>query len=272
MRRARAFAKINLALTVGPLRTDGKHEVVTLLQRIDLHDDVTLDLSDGLVVHGFSEDTSVRAALEALARAARVEPHWRVRIDKRIPLAAGLGGGSTDAAAALVLANSELDAPLSPDELHRVAAAVGADVPFFLRAGCQLGTGDGGELEAVDLPTDYHVLLVLPEGDVKTSTAAVYREFDERDGSAGFGERAAQLRRALEAVSTVNDLAGFPPNDLASSPMVAELLAAGAFRADVTGAGPTVYGLFERRSDAVDAQRSLGPTGWAALVRPISGY
>ena len=77
MSHAKAYAKINLALVVGPLRDDGKHEVVTVLQRIDLHDDVALEFSDGLVVEGFPDDTIVRRALEALARAARIDPHWR---------------------------------------------------------------------------------------------------------------------------------------------------------------------------------------------------
>ena len=272
MRRASAYAKINLGLVVGPLRSEGKHEVVTLLQRVDLHDDVTLERSDELVVDGFPEDTIVRAALEALARAARVAPLWRVRIDKRIPVAAGLGGGSADAAAALSLANAELDQPLSRAELHRVAADVGADVPFFLRVGSQVGAGDGSELESVDLPTDYTVLLVRPAGGAKASTAAVYDAFDERRGHIGFEERAARLRSLLEDVSVPSDLAELPPNDLAASPIAAELVALGAFRADVTGAGPTVYALFERRSDAANAQHSLGPVGWTALVRPVAGH
>src|SRR3984893_13160975 len=98
-----AHAKINLALVVGPIRADGKHEVVTVLQRIDLADEITLESADELAVAGFDGDTIVRAALESLAAAAGVEPRWRARIEKRIPVAAGLGGGSSDAAAALRL-------------------------------------------------------------------------------------------------------------------------------------------------------------------------
>ena len=139
MSRAPAPAKVNLALVVGPLRDDGKHEVLTVLQRIDLVDRIDLDEARELRVEGFQEDTLVGAALRELARSAAVEPRWRVRIEKRIPVAAGLGGGSSDAATALRLANDTLDEPLPAAELHSVAARVGADVPFFLADGPQLG-------------------------------------------------------------------------------------------------------------------------------------
>src|SRR5581483_10884502 len=101
----------NLALVVGPLREDGKHEIATVLHRIELADELTLEPADELAVEGFPEDTLVRRALEAVAAAANVEPAWRVRIEKRIPVAAGLGGGSSDAAAALRLANATLSQP-----------------------------------------------------------------------------------------------------------------------------------------------------------------
>jgi 4-diphosphocytidyl-2-C-methyl-D-erythritol kinase len=105
MKRAPAAAKVNLALVVGPTRDDGKHEVLTVLQRIDLVDRIEIDEAAELRVEGFAGDTLVRAALEELARCAGAEPRWRVRIEKTIPLAAGLGGGSSDAATALRLAN-----------------------------------------------------------------------------------------------------------------------------------------------------------------------
>ena len=91
MKRLPAAAKINLALVVGPRRDDGLHEVATVLQRIDLADRVAVEPAPRLRVEGFPEDTLVRSALEALAAAARVEPHWEARIRKRIPVAAGLG-------------------------------------------------------------------------------------------------------------------------------------------------------------------------------------
>ncbi len=98
MSRAPAPAKVNLALVVGPLRDDGKHEVLTVLQRIDLVDRIELREAPDLRVDGFADDTLVETALRRLARTAGVEPRWRVRIEKRIPVAAGLGGGSSDAA------------------------------------------------------------------------------------------------------------------------------------------------------------------------------
>jgi len=269
MRSATAYAKINLALVVGPVRVDGRHELVTLLQAVGLSDGIELEQSDALAVEGFEEDTIVSAALTALARAAGTEPAWHVRIDKRIPVAAGLGGGSSDAAAALRLANAELSEPLADDALRRLAAGIGADVPFFLAAGPQLATGDGTVLRPLDLPEQYSVLLVVPDGARKESTASVYRAFDDRAGADGFDERRTGLLRAADRLERARDLAALPRNDLAASPLSAELVRSGAFRADVSGAGPTVYGLYERAEDAARAAGALSTVGRTFLTRPV---
>lgn len=269
MKRARAFAKINLALVVGPVREDGKHELVTVLQRIDLADDLELEPAEVLTIEGFDDDTLVRGALEALAERVGLVPRWRVRIEKRIPVAAGLGGGSSDAASALALANSGLPEPLTTPELRDVAAPIGADVPFFLSDGPQLATADGTELEPIDLPIDYVVALVVPSLQSKESTGAVYRAFDARNGATGFVERRAALLEALERAERPRHLARLPRSDLASSPLAGQLEELGAFRADVTGAGPTVYGLFEQVADAERAAAVMSRAGKTWLARPI---
>ena len=190
MSRAPAPAKINLALVVGPPRDDGKHEVLTVLQRIDLVDRIELDGGARAPRRGLrGRHARPRGARARSPRSAGVEPRWRVRIEKQIPVAAGLGGGSSDAATALRLANETLAEPLPAEELHSVAARIGADVPFFLADGPQLGSGDGSELEPLDLPQDFWVVVLLPHGAAKTSTADVYAAFDAREGR-------ARLRRA----------------------------------------------------------------------------
>jgi 4-diphosphocytidyl-2C-methyl-D-erythritol kinase len=145
---------------------------------------------------------------------------------------------------------------------------IGADIPFFLRAGPHLGAGDGTELRPLDLPQDYWILIVLPHGDQKTSTGDVYARFDARGGEADFQVRSAALLRALERVRRQRDLADLPANDLASSPLADELRGLGAFRADVTGAGPAVYGLFVHRAPAVEALQRLRSHGRTWLAVP----
>jgi 4-diphosphocytidyl-2-C-methyl-D-erythritol kinase len=253
---------------VGRVRDDGKHEVVTILQRVDLADRVALRRGTGLEVRGFRGDTLVREALLALAEAAGVEPAWEATITKRIPLASGLGGGSSDAATALRLANETLREPLAAERLVEIARSIGADVPFFLSEGPQLAEGNGSELSALVFPQDYYVVLVMPSGEEKASTASVYAAFDERDGAKGFRSRRAALRRALADVEGPRDLAALPSNDLASAPVAGELLELGAFRADVSGAGPAVYGLFMRREQAVAARKALDRIGRTWLTVP----
>jgi 4-diphosphocytidyl-2-C-methyl-D-erythritol kinase len=271
MTNTTAPAKVNLALVVGPTRTDGKHEVATVLQRVDLADNLSLEAAPELLVTGFEDDTLVAQALQGLARAAGAEPRWHLRIEKRIAVAAGLGGGSSDAAAALRLANATLPEPLSEAELRCLAGKLGADVPFFLAPGTQLGTGDGTDLEPLDLPLDYHVVLLLPPGAPKVSTGAVYGEFDRRDGSEGFEARRQALLDALREVRTARDLAALPRNDLASSPLAAQLERRGAFRADVSGAGPCLYGLFEDEPGAHAAARELETLGAVWVCEPCRG-
>lgn len=256
-----APAKINLALVVGPKRPDGRHEVVTVLQRISLADRIALEPADELQVEGFAEDTIVRRALEQLAQAADTAPNWRVTIDKQIPVAAGLGGGSSDAAAALRLANWTLRRPLNDSALQDLAAPLGADIPFFLTSGAQLAEGDGTELQPLRLPQDYWILLLLPDDERKQSTEAVYDAFT---GEEGFAERRAAVLRAL----ALGDLGALPPNDLASSPLADELRAHGAFRADVSGAGAAVYGLFAKQDEALAAHAALAGRGPSWITAP----
>jgi 4-diphosphocytidyl-2-C-methyl-D-erythritol kinase len=267
--RAPAAAKLNLALVAGPRREDGRHELCAVLQRLDLADRIALESAPELRVSGFAADTIVREALRRLAERAGVEPRWSVRITKRIPVASGLGGGSSDAATALRLANSTLDEPFGTDELQGLAAEIGADVPFLLTRGPQLGEGDGTTLSQLDLPQDYWVLLVLPHRAEKASTASVYEAFDAREGGRGFVGRKRIVLSVLGRVRRAADLTALPPNDLAESALARELRQRlGAFRADVTGAGPVVYGLFTRRASAVAARRALHSRGRVWLTVP----
>ncbi|MGH3016985.1 MAG: 4-(cytidine 5'-diphospho)-2-C-methyl-D-erythritol kinase [Gaiellaceae bacterium] len=263
-----APAKINLALVVGARREDGKHEVVTVYERIALADTLTLEPANDLEIEGFPADTLVALALTSLAAAAEVEPNWRVAIEKRIPVGAGLGGGSSDAAAAMRLANASLAEPFDALRLHELAAALGADVPLFLTSGPQLGEGDGTDLTPLELPRDYAVLVLLPYGATKHSTKAVYDAFDDRHGEVGFAQRREELVGRLGDISSLTDIAAWPRNDLAYSPLTAELERLGAVRADVSGAGPALYGLFESEADARRAATVLADRGAAWVVFP----
>jgi 4-diphosphocytidyl-2-C-methyl-D-erythritol kinase len=271
--RATPAAKVNLALTVGARRADGLHEVATVMQRIDLRDRLELTPAPAIQITGFAEDTLVRRALECLADAAATSGRWTVRLEKAIPVGAGLGGGSADAAAALVLANRTLERPLPPERLRELAATVGSDVPFFVEPGPKLVEGAGERLTPVRVPQDFALVVAVPAGAVKRSTGDVYRRFDELGGSTGFAARRQGVVAVLASCRRAEDLARLPPNDLAraagESDLPIRLVERGAFRADTSGAGPAVYGLFRRRSDALAAASGLprGTRTW--VVAPV---
>ena len=178
-----ARAKLNLYLAITGRRTDGYHTLDTLFHPLELHDDVAVFRADGGVtceVSADAEDLLVPADDRNLAVRAlmgfreRVSPAcgFHVRIHKRIPHGGGLGGGSSDAAACLRLANELVGGPVDADELAALALALGADVPFFLRGGSQRGLGIGDELAAVAVAPRHFVLLLPPYG---CGTAEVYK-------------------------------------------------------------------------------------------------
>lgn len=265
-----APAKINLCLFVGPIRADGRHELVSVMESISLTDTLHLEqLAEGEdeVVSEGVEDTLVTAAI----RAFRTATGWdggpvRIRIEKRIPVAAGLGGGSADAAAALRLL-ARASGLGGPATLHAIASTLGSDVPGQVEPGRVLATGAGERIERLAPPRPYGVL-VIPSHE-QLSTPKVYAEADRL--SPPTPRSPGELARALEEVRRD----GPPPvNDLeeaarALAPSIDGALAAarraGARAAMVAGSGPTVLGLFDTPEEAERAAAELG----AIAARPV---
>lgn len=273
----RAHAKVNLDLRVLGIRADGYHELRTVFQSIELHDTLVCAERPGPLVlkcrtPGIPLDAenliwkAAAALWTALGRSGEVRD-TTISIDKRIPVQAGLGGGSADAAAALAaLGRLWGGAPLSL--LREVGTGIGADVPFFLAGGTALGLGRGEEIyPLVDLPPHWIVIARPPFG---VSTAEAYAWYDE--------DRAAGLREVQElqllpvpwpsrAAQMINDLE--PPvlrRHPEIGPLKAQLKEAGAVAAAMSGSGSAVFGLFRSRPAAERAVRPLSKNGARASV------
>jgi 4-diphosphocytidyl-2-C-methyl-D-erythritol kinase len=244
--RERAPAKINLCLYLGPTREDGRHELVTLFDSVSLFDEleVTGATADDVVCEGVSGPNLVRDALDGLRQAGWDAPPVRVTITKRIPVAAGMGGGSADAAALLRLAPRL--GSTDGTSLLRIAGRLGADVPSQLVPGPWVGVGAGHRLRpAPELPP--YGVVVVPQ-PFPLSTADVYREADRLDLSRSPVELDVvrhQLTLGFSRELIVNDL---QPAALSLAPRLGETLGAvqraGADDAIVCGSGPTILGLF----------------------------
>ena len=276
-----APAKVNLSLLVGPLRSDGFHEVFTVMVPVTLADLVTArpaPAGAGLTVEcavAPGEDNLAARAVRELERRLERTFDVQVSIVKRVPAAAGLGGGSSDAAAALTAVERLFALDLPARLRYDVAGAVGSDVPFFLWPGPQLAMGRGTVLKEIGLPEPLHVVIVLP--DLALPTADVYRWFSERPAPKRaalaerelFVARTQRLVAGLAAARRPRDLATFIENDLeapvvARHPLIAELAqrlrGAGALAAAMSGSGSSVFGLFASAARAQRACAALAPT------------
>ena len=280
----RAHAKINLDLRVLGTRADGFHELRTVFQALALHDRIDCIPREG--PFAIECDTAgvpldrgnlVWKAADVLWRALRRTGPVRdvlVRLHKQIPLQAGLGGGSADAAATLLALARLWKAPAGTAQLTDLAATLGADVPFFLAGGTALGLGRGDEVyPLMDLPRHWIVLLIPGFG---VSTADAYGWYDaERELARGPAMREPQHVPGpwpSRAAQMINDLeAPIARHHPEIDQMKAALRRAGALAAAMSGSGSTVFGLYQRRADAATAVEALSGSGWRVLLTESLG-
>jgi 4-diphosphocytidyl-2-C-methyl-D-erythritol kinase len=271
--RARAAAKINLALLVGARRDDGFHEVLSVMQAVGLWDDLEVAIADegfGLEVEGEGlppdESNLVLVAARELARRSLGLPGVRFRLRKGIPIAAGLGGGSADGAAALLALDKLWRLHLPAVNLQVMATEIGSDVPFCLSGGSQVGTGRGERLRAAPARgTLWWVVAIDSEG---LGTAPVYQRYDELGLASPLGDRRpSELLEALAAgdverigASLANDLepAAFDLHPALEAGKD-KLLEAGAVGAVMSGSGPTLLALARDEEHAGQVAGAVRP-------------
>ncbi len=272
----RAHAKVNLSLEILGKRPDGFHEILTIMQTIELHDELEIHPSDTISLDCTdarlnSPDNLVLQAAHRLRSRYKVAAGCAVRLRKRIPVGAGLGGGSSDAARTLCALNELWSIRLSLNELAAIAAEIGSDVPFFLRGGTALVSGRGETVEPLAPPSTSWYTLVNPL--VHVPTAQVYGALRSSEWSDG--SRTRELAHAIDAGGD----ARIGVNSLAQPVFRQYPKCEHAFRAVskfaprrtlVSGSGPTIAALCESREQAVlIAEQFQGDRWWTAATRSV---
>lgn len=274
--KARAYAKINWLLEVGRLRSDKYHELSTLFQTVDLHDELSFSLSDELSFKVINENFStnlpiddrnlVIKAANLLSKSLGKSLGARIELKKAIPLGGGLGGGSSDAATALLALNKLWDANLDKKELIKMASLLGSDVPFFLFGGTAWGKGRGVDITLapdIDAP---NLLLVNPL--VEISTSSVYLEFDRLTNFGQMSTLATYFFTSKKSLfaKTKNSLS---PIAKAICPLVKivelKLKSLGAEAVLMSGSGATVWAHFPSASSQNSAFQALSESGWLVI-------
>ncbi|MBQ0042463.1 MAG: 4-(cytidine 5'-diphospho)-2-C-methyl-D-erythritol kinase [Lachnospiraceae bacterium] len=270
-----AYAKINLGLDVTGKRDNGYHDVKMIMQSISLHDTLTftekaeggvsISMEGGNELVPLDDHNLIYKAIKKLCEYAEFSiPSVDIHLVKRIPVAAGLAGGSTDAAATIIAVNEMFELGLSAEQLCEVGVKVGADVPFCIMGGTYLSEGIGEVLTPIASNAQLKLLLVKPNAAV--STPQVYADLDEIDNlphpdidSLREGVEAGDIAKITRFMGNVLELATIPEHPEIDA-LKHILMARGALAAMMSGSGPTVFAIFdndEKRKEAKDALSKL---------------
>ena len=266
-----ANAKVNLTLTVGEKRPDGYHQVETVMQRVGLWDTVTVSRGSGhdklICMPPVTERAEDNLCMKALrlffVETGKKRGGVTITLQKRIPTQAGLGGGSSDAAAVLRALRTLYAPDMTDTRLEEMAAQLGSDVPFFIRGGTALATGRGEKLAALpDMPRCW---LVIVKPEESHSTAAMYAAIDNAPQRIGSDSRVVLegLKSgdlAQIAAGMGNDFQQVLPEGSAIPAIAEALRQQGALNAQMTGSGSAVFGLFRRQEEAKAAAKALKET------------
>ncbi|MEA2036239.1 MAG: 4-(cytidine 5'-diphospho)-2-C-methyl-D-erythritol kinase [Nanoarchaeota archaeon] len=246
----KAYAKINLTLDVLRKREGNYHELNSVMQQINLYDELIFEKSENIIVNSeFKDDIILKTALE-LKELFNVNMGVKVDVKKNIPVEYGLGGGSSDAAAALIALNELWELNLSKDELINVAMEIGSDVPFFIGGRSCSVSGKGEKVEKIDMP-EMNILLVNSGYGISTKEA--YNELDGKE----YENKESSVK--LKKFSSVKEIAENIHNDFVHiqkeevNDIINDLISNGALNASITGKGPTVFGIFENEDMAIKA-------------------
>lgn len=276
----RSYAKINLTLDVLGRRSDGYHELITIMQTVDLYDTICLTATENSSVRIIctqpelsNDDNLVVRAAQAIRQRLNLTQGLDIELHKRIPVAAGLGGGSSNAAAILLALRDWWQLPLSTDDLQIMAANLGSDVPFFLTGGLALCEGRGERITplAYHLPSSMRwIMLVKPA--ISVSTAVVFRNLTTQDYSNGTASHSilaalAKGRNQLPLEDLHNSL---EHSVLQQYPQVAQaredMLHAGSPYVRLSGSGPTLFSTFSNLSQATQVQKQLHAQGYEVYL------
>lgn len=268
----KAYAKINLVLNIGDLRPDGYHDIQTIMQSLELHDDVTVEQTGGTgitvtaSVDTIPTDESNLAAKAVKAFAAKTgvpADGLSIHIEKRIPVAAGLGGGSSDAAATLRALNVLYETNLSVDELAEIGIEVGSDVPFCVHGGCAYVEGKG-DMVVPTTPIP-QCIIVIGKPDLAISTEKMYQRFDQAElpqradhtPEIMLGLRWENLKAVAESVGNAFEQV-LMKNERNTVDMMKEVMNQfGTLGTAMTGSGPAVFGIFDNELYARVASETL---------------
>jgi len=268
-------AKVNLRLEVLKKRKDGYHELKTILQKISLYDKLRFSLKKekGIFINStnpglpIGKGNLIYQAVQSILKKTDYRRGVDIEIKKKIPLGAGLGGGSSNAAATLMALNQLLRLGLSRKELKGMGLGIGADVPFFLFNGAAIGSGIGERLKKVELPNLWYIL-IYPNFEVSTKWAYQNYILTKRR----FHINLNKLLKNPEGISRIlrNDLEGVVSKRYPEIGIMKDMLySVGALGALMTGSGPTVFGIFSEERDASEAykrvKRMVRGRGWIVI-------